>query len=456
MNYLRSQIQSFMQSRHAWLWVFAAIILFNLSHKLADHFLGDRDGIVSGHLRYLVFDFNIVLSICFIVCVYLKSLRCNDIKIGLPAWIMTIVAAVSARLYLSQLGHNFDLESYEIVSDIILRGESVYGQTERYNYGPVWAYMLAGIRYLSEWAGYSQKTFHLLIVLVLSIAELLFYRLLFQKYRNNLMILLLLFNPVSLVIIGHHSQFDILALALAFAATQQIEKKQMVYAVLLLGLSYCTKHIMVFYPLLLLFDKSLNLRNRLILLTLPAVIFAVSFLPFYADMADIQKNVLGYQFNNNQTFLKQFFDLLIPGFIIKMGIFKILPVFQGYKFLWLAIFPLVGYLTAKYKAEERFFIYLLCIVASSLAISEQYFLIPLAAVAFYRKHFLAWLYLAASSYFILFVSFNNTSKYFSLRSMGIAADFEWYQLGFAQVQLCLAGLLTQVLYQAWKRTRKPL
>ena len=456
MNTIKSRIKFLLQSRHAWLWAFLACVLFNFAHKLADHVLGDGDGVVSGHLRYLVFDLNIILGFGFILVVYFKSKRCTDLTIGKAAWTIIALVAVSARLWLSQLGHNFDLESYEIVADIVLRGESVYGLTERYNYGPVWAYMLAGIKYASALCGYSQQTFHLFIVLILSLAELLFYRLLHQKYRNNLMILLLLFNPVSLVIIGHHSQFDILALALAFAATLQLEKKRLINAVLLLGLSYCTKHIMVFFPLFLMFDKSLSTRYRLILLTVPAALFAISFLPFYADIAGIQKNVLSYQFNNNQTFLKQLFDLVIPGFIIKMGIFKILPVFQGYKFLWLAIFPLIGYIIMKYKAEERFFIYLLCIVASSLAISEQYFLIPLAAVAFYRKFIFAWLYLAASSYFILFVSFNNTSKYFNLRSLGISADFEWYQLGFAQVQLCLAGLLTQVLYHAWKQTRQVL
>ena len=456
MNYLKSGIKFLVQGRHTWLWAFSALLLFNVSHKLADRFIGDGDGVVSGQLRYLVFDLNIVLGICFIMSVYLKSKRCTDVTITRPAWAIIVASAVFVRLWLSQLGHNFDLESFEIVADIVLRGDSVYGNTERYNYGPVWAYMLAGIKYLSVSTAYSFKTFHLLIVLVLSLAELLFYRQLYQKYRNNLMILLLLFNPVSLIIIGHHSQFDILAIALAFAATQQLEKKRLLNAVILLGLSYCTKHIMVFFPLFLLFDKTLSTRNKLILLTLPALIFALSFLPFYADMAGIQKNVLAYQFNNNQTLLKQLFDLIIPGFIIKMGIFKMLPVFQGYKFLWLAIFPVIGYLITRYRTEERFFIYLLCIVASSLAISEQYFLIPLAAVSFYRKYLFAWLYLAASSYFILFVSFNNTSKYFNLRSIGIAADFEWYQLGFAQVQLCLAALLAQVLYHAWKSTRQAL
>lgn len=456
MNALKSRINSIIQNRHAWLWIMLACVLFNLTHKLADHFLGDGDGVVSGHLRYLVFDLNIALGFCFILSVFLKSKRCSDLTIGKTAWTIIAIAAVSARIWLSQLGHNFDLESYEIVADIVLRGDSVYGHTERYNYGPVWAYMLAGIKYLSALAGYSQQTFHLFIVLILSMAELMFYRLLYQKYRNNLMILMLLFNPVSLIIIGHHSQFDILAIALAFAATLQLEKKRLINAVILLGLSYCTKHIMVFFPLFLMFDKSLSIRNRLIILTVPAALFAISFLPFYADIAGIQKNVLAYQFNNNQTFLKQIFDLLIPGFIIKMGIFKILPLFQGYKFLWLAIFPLIGYMITKYKAEERFFIYLLCIVASSLAISEQYFLIPLSAVAFYRKYLFAWLYLAASSYFILFVSFNNTYRYFNLKSIGISADFEWYQLGFAQVQLCLAALLTQVLYHAWKQSRKLL
>ncbi len=439
------------RQRHSWLILFSAFLLFTFFHKMADRFFGDGDGVVSGHLKYLTFDINIIIGICFILACYYKSRRIGDISINRLQWIILIAFAYLIRMFFAQLGHNFDLESYEIVADIVLNGDSVYGNTERYNYGPVWAYMLAGIKFLSSIGGYSQKTFHIITASVLFLAELWFFKQLYRHYRQNLMIVLLLFNPVSLVIIGHHSQFDIIAIAIAFSAYNNIRNNKIIAGIFLLALSYCTKHIMVFLPLMLLFDTKISLKNRLLILIVPALIFAASFIPFLSDVAEIQKNVLAYQFNNNQTFLKKFFDLLIPGFIIKMGIFKIIPVFQGYKLLWLFFFPFTGYFLYKKTNEDVFLIYLICIVATSLAVSEQYFLIPLAAVFHYRKYLFSWFFLAAASYYILFVSYNNTSQYFNLKSLGIAADFEWYQLGAAQVQLCLILLLAGIFYRAFKK-----
>jgi hypothetical protein len=254
-----------------------------------------------------------------------------------------------------------------------------------------------------------------------------------------------------MVIIGHHSQFDIIALCLAYLSYKQIKNNKILNAVLLLGISYSVKHIMVFFPLLLLFDKDIQLKNRLLYLTVPAILFVVGFLPFYHDFEAINKNVLSYQLNNEQTFLKQFFDLIIPNFVIHMGFFKILPVFTEYKILWLALFPIVGYLAAKYQIKNVFFIYLILIVGSSLAISEQYFLIPLTGIFFYRKKLLSWAFTVCASYYILFVSFHNTSQYFGLKNIGLNLEFERYQLGFSQIQLCLILLLIQILYQARKK-----
>lgn len=449
-NHIFSLIQNFYrmscQKRYSYLIAFLTIILFNIGQKLLDFYLGDADGIISGHYRFIVFDVNIILVLWLLISIYFKSNRITDLNLGRGHWIFFISLAFVLRISMALLGGNFDLESYEIVADIVLKGKSVYAHTSRYNYGPIWAYMLAGLKFLAELGTYHSKIFHCYIVTVLFISELIFYRALYTYFKNKFLIILLLLNPVSIVIIGHHSQFDILAICLAFYAFLNIKNDKINLAILFLGLSYCTKHILVFFPLLLLFDSSISFKNRIKLLIIPSLIFCVSFLPFMQDFVAINQNVLSYQFNNNQTFLKQFLDLTIPGFITKMGLFKIIPVFQGYKLIWLLLFPCLGYYLFKWENKEPFFLYLICIVASSLAISEQYFLIPLSAVFIYRKHFFAWAYLTLASYYILFVSYNNTAKYFSLKSMGIAMDFEWYQIGFAQVQMCLFLLLAQILY----------
>lgn len=441
------------KSRMSYLYAFVSILLFNGLAKLLDYTIGDADGVISGQMRFAIFDINIILCAWFLFSLYFKSSRISDINIPQKSWIVLFGFGLLLRVLMAALGHNFDLESYEIVADIVLNGDSVYANTTRYNYGPIWAYILAFLKLLASIGSYNQKLFHELIVICLFIAEVFLYRGIYKQTKNNLLILLLLFNPISIVIIGHHSQFDILAICLAYYAYLNIKNKKYNTAILLLGISYSIKHIMVFFPLMLLFNQEISLKERVKLLTIPSLIFALSFMPFYNDFEAIKTNVLSYQFNNNQTFLKHILDLAIPGFITKMGFFKLLPIFTGYKFIWLLIFPSVAYCAYKWKNTDIFNLYLLCIVATSLAISEQYFLIPLIAVFAYRKYLFSWLYVFLASYYILFVSFNNTSKYFSLKSIGIALDFEWYQIGFAQVQMCLFVLLGQILYRSYKQSQ---
>jgi hypothetical protein len=439
--------------RMSYLCAFISLLLFNGLAKLLDYTIGDADGVISGQMRFAIFDINIILSTWFLFSLYFKSSRISDINIPQKSWIVLFGFALLLRVLMAALGHNFDLESYEIVADIVINGDSVYANTTRYNYGPIWAYLLAFLKLLASIGSYNQKLFHELIVICLFIAEVFLYRGIYKQTKNNLLILLLLFNPISIVIIGHHSQFDILAICMAYYAYLYIKNKKYNTAILLLGISYSIKHIMVFFPLMLLFNQEILLKERVKLLTIPALIFVLSFMPFYNDFEAIKTNVLSYQFNNNQTFLKHLLDLAIPGFITKMGFFKLLPIFTGYKFIWLLIFPSIAYYAYKWKNTDIFNLYLLCIVATSLAISEQYFLIPLIAVFAYRKYLFSWIYIFLASYYILFVSFNNTSKYFSLKSIGIALDFEWYQIGFAQVQMCLFVLLFQILYRSYKQSK---
>ncbi len=439
--------------RLSYLYAFVSILIFNGLAKFLDYSIGDADGVISGQMRFAIFDINIILSAWFLFSLYFKSSRISDINIPQKNWIALFGFGLLLRVLMAALGHNFDLESYEIVADIVINGDSVYANTTRYNYGPIWAYILAFLKLIASIGSYNQKLFHELIVICLFIAEVVLYRGIYKQTKNNLLILLLLFNPISIVIIGHHSQFDILAICLAYYAYLNIKNKKYNTAILLLGISYSVKHIMVFFPLMLLFNQEISLKERVKLLTIPALIFALSFMPFYNDFEAIKTNVLSYQFNNNQTFLKHLLDLAIPGFITKMGFFKLLPIFTGYKFIWLLIFPSIAYYAYKWKNTDIFNLYLLCIVATSLAISEQYFLIPLIAVFAYRKYLFSWIYVFLASYYILFVSFNNTSKYFSLKSIGIALDFEWYQIGFAQVQMCLFALLFQILYRSYKQSK---
>jgi hypothetical protein len=262
---------------------------------------------------------------------------------------------------------------------------------------------------------------------------------------SDISCLILLFNPVSIILIGHHSQFDIIAIALGYFAYHKLVKQQMLSGLLLLGLSFSIKHLLVFLPLVMLFDTQIKLKNRLLLLVIPALIFGLSFLPFLTDLVAIKKNVLSYQLNHGQTLFYKLFEIIIPHAFSEFETLQLIPLMNGYKPLWILSFLVLGYSIYHYKTGHAFNLYLAYLVASSLAISEQYLLIPVLTIVLYRKQFISWLYLLLSSYYIMFVSAHNTAKYFNLESLSIYLPAEWYSIGFAQIQLCLLILVVSVV-----------
>src|SRR2546422_11688227 len=62
---------------------------------------------------------------------------------------LTCILGAGLRLFLSQEGYNADLESWDIVSTLVLDGKSVYANTYRYPYAPVGMYLLAALKSLA-------------------------------------------------------------------------------------------------------------------------------------------------------------------------------------------------------------------------------------------------------------------------------------------------------------------
>ena len=55
--------------------------------------------------------------------------------------LMSLFFGTTARLAVSQRGYNFDFESYQLVVAADEQGLTPW-QTNRYNYGPIWFYIL--------------------------------------------------------------------------------------------------------------------------------------------------------------------------------------------------------------------------------------------------------------------------------------------------------------------------
>jgi hypothetical protein len=69
-------------------------------------------------------------------------------------WLVVLCSGLGLRLWLASSYYgNFDEASFELTAEIMRRGGNVYVETFRYNYTPIWSYILLALSYGSDWLG---------------------------------------------------------------------------------------------------------------------------------------------------------------------------------------------------------------------------------------------------------------------------------------------------------------
>ena len=110
---------------------------------------------------------------------------------------------------------NFDQVSYEIVAEIMRRGGNVYAETSRYNYTPIWSYVLLVLNYGATWLG---VPFHVMVRSFIIGVDLIDMLLIGYVAANGLSRNLKVtavgywLNPVAILLVGYHGQFENLAI----------------------------------------------------------------------------------------------------------------------------------------------------------------------------------------------------------------------------------------------------
>ncbi len=324
---------------------------------------------------------------------------------------MLAIAATAAKAGISLLGYNYDVQSFYIVSDLVVEGKNFYAETARHVYGPVWAYLLGAIRYLqiSLLNDLSIENFHLLLALFLSLADIAMGVILW-RYFSFAAGCLFLINPISLLLTGYHSQIENLAILPGimacglFAAEGQKRQVKFWAGVGLLALSLSLKHILFLIPVWFLFNKSLQLRERLILFFVPAFIFVLSFLPFVtgnpAALERVKFIFSGYNSVHLSGFYPQLIDLFFPVKFFEKA-FSILPIFAGFKLIWIITLASLGLLMKNKSPLESFLIYLIAVCVTSSALVEQYLAIPVISCIVFRKHPAIRWYLYLATIFLI-------------------------------------------------------
>ena len=430
------------------LWLVSPLIISLCSHIIA-HNLGDKDGIISGHTKFIIKDILFISLFLIPVLIYFKLKNLNIILSSIYFYI-SLPIAFAIRIWLASLGGNFDLESYNIVADLIIEGKQVYTNTWRYNYAPFWAYTLAGLKFLALKFNNSANVFHFLIVSVLFSAEIFIAFQLLKKYKNPFIAILFILNPIGMVITGFHSQFDVLAIAFGYSASLNLKENKFVKGSVLLGISLIVKHIMVFYAFFLIFDKTISFKNKCIILAIPIILFLSSFLPFLYQIDAIKENVFGYKFGFNGGIYSQILHLILPEQLVKTALFKWMPVFKDWMFIWFITMVFLGFLVQKYLKEYTFEMYLLIIVASSVSFSEQYLYIPVLALSVFYKKMGTWIYIFLASFYLIFVSYNNLEPQKWLEFIGIEIINDNWRYSYANIQFWLIIVIISLFMKAYK------
>jgi hypothetical protein len=301
------------------------------------------------------------------------------------------------RILFALRGNNYDMESWWLASQGVLDGRTVYETTFRYNYGPVWAYILGSLRYIATLFGYDSITsLHVLITLFLSLIDCALAWVVLARSGSRARAILFLFNPISIMVSGYHVQFDNSAILLALLSwgifLSGPTTGRLLVASLLLGASLATKHVfLLFIPWIVFARGTQTLLARVAYCAGSLALFFGSFAPFLGDPAStqgIRKNVFGYISTEGHSLINAInvAGAVIPDRSLFLVLLSALGVFVGLRCRKLSELPLL---------------YLCALTALSSGMARNYLAIPLVAVCIWLRNPFAPLYLAAATMILL-------------------------------------------------------
>ncbi|MGH9317619.1 MAG: hypothetical protein ACRD1P_10990 [Thermoanaerobaculia bacterium] len=195
----------------------------------------------------------------------------------------------------------WDFQSWEIAASIVEKGGVVYQETTRYAYSPVWAYVLAFLRFATKPLGLTlSQAVSLLLLAGDGATALLLFRIAKQRGQASSRALgtalLFFLNPVSVLVSSSLGMFDnlsifFLLIAVFLSAQRPVPKKAFLAS---MSASLLVKHITWFHPLLLARRKE-EPRVGLPAVFFPYAVFVASFLPFWRSWRGIREYVFWYR-----------------------------------------------------------------------------------------------------------------------------------------------------------------
>jgi hypothetical protein len=335
-------------------------------------------------------------------------------------FVAAIAVGLAGRIALAAAGHNYDLESWQLVAGLCSEGKSVYASTTRYNYGPIWAWVVSGLMQLAGLLRVGPgEGFHILVAAFLGTVDVLVSVVVVSGYSYTAGLVFLL-APIGFLVSGYHSQFDNLALLVALLGWRLVRGDhpglaRLMSSAVLIGLSLVVKHILLFFPIWLLFRPSLGpVRRRIAYVALAYACFAASFAPWLFDgasRAGIVANVLlreRYGGTVGYSILGLTTEIFVP---IKSfnALLDWLPMGGGFQSVWAALMVVIGLIIARRSAQDLLLMYLALLYALTPTIFDQYMAIALVPCAVFYRCWASWAFLASGTAALLTSSTNVLS-----------------------------------------------
>jgi len=308
-------------------------------------------------------------------------------------WLGYCLIGVIVRLAFSQLGFNGDLSAFYSVGDHVSKGGDLYNLYYRWPYFTLYAGICGLLITIQNIIGNSDiQFFHLLVCFVLSLADVGIANWLKKNYSKKIA-LLFLFNPISILITGFHSQMGNIAVLFGLYAYSTLYSKQQYswfYTGVWLGLSLSTKHLLVFFLPWFLFAPAaiIPFKKRMYILVLSIVVPLILVLPFILTEESFNgfvRNVIYYNSMNYGSLIQEILKRLPFGNGVQLPFLS--DKTEISKIIFFSSMIAIVIRQAYWQNKDSLFIYLIALVGLSNSIADQYFAIPLVAVAIYFEYF---------------------------------------------------------------------
>lgn len=282
-----------------------------------------------------------------------------------------LTAGIAARLSVATLGHDYDMDSWQIMADIADHGGNVYASTDRYNFAPGWFHILHGLNVL---AGHNPVVFRYAVAGFLSLGDAGIFFMLWRRF-GKLAACWFFLNPISVIVTGYQCNFDNLAILLGLLAVRLMGDefdnpltRRKFLGLLVLGLSLVVKHVFFAFPFWLAV-KQKGMRQKLVMIAVPILVFALSFVPYWhGGSQGIIQNVFLYRSYTTEFF----YGMFLPHCVQYMF---------GSEMVWFFLLGIFAFIYRQKNLVEFLLLYTCVMVAASPANINEYLAIPGAFVA---------------------------------------------------------------------------